>query len=313
MTAKKRITFLTFGLCIVLFVSILHFRNLGDQLYYDLAMAAFGSALLGFLMTIIEYFSERKRAMESFLKASYKFTVALRNIKYIDFEEPKELLLSCIAEEQHNAYIESLSPETAKALGLSKEHTHRDEYISWMEENEVMSFSEDDDQYAILSEIYSKRMNDYKDEIVSAIQLYLDISKISIEDLSDSYGNLNFLFGNKEIRNKAYKEIYHILVDCHNKILLQTFHFNMLNKKSVGNFVACANGVLELNEYFFETRVETGGDINVTSIYHSVLDNVSESIEVFREKTYFNKVSSSFKRTPVLSKYNMIDFEKQGS
>ena len=43
-------------------------------------------------MSLTEYFTERRKAMEDFLRASYKVYSKLRKIKYIDTDEPRDLI-----------------------------------------------------------------------------------------------------------------------------------------------------------------------------------------------------------------------------
>ena len=101
MKTKKWVTFITAGISaislICAIVATCPCVNL--PLMYDISMAIFGSALLGFIMSLIEYFAERRKAMESFLSAAYKVYVQLRKIKLLKLDQPQDLILDCIAEE----------------------------------------------------------------------------------------------------------------------------------------------------------------------------------------------------------------------
>ena len=72
MTAKKWVTIVTFVCTIEVIIFIVIFKlyclenNIGYDIGYDIALAVFGSALLGFVMSLVEYFSERKNAMKQF-------------------------------------------------------------------------------------------------------------------------------------------------------------------------------------------------------------------------------------------------------
>ena len=163
MKAKKWVTFITAGISaislICAIVATCPCVNL--PLMYDISMAIFGSALLGFIMSLIEYFAERRKAMESFLSAAYKVYVQLRKIKLLKLDQPQDLILDCIAEEQHNKQWGKCDGETAKELGIEAVHKKRDAYIAWIQENEPMSFSESDDIESILIQIYNERIEDY--------------------------------------------------------------------------------------------------------------------------------------------------------
>ena len=83
MKAKKWITIITFGVSIgSLICATITACDEKYDLFYDVSMAIFGSALLGFIMSLIEYFVERRKTMEYFLTAAYKIYVQLRKIKY---------------------------------------------------------------------------------------------------------------------------------------------------------------------------------------------------------------------------------------
>lgn len=132
MKAKKWLTIITLVVTLVAMIVALYAKYKKCDLAYDFSMAIFGSALLGFIMSLTEYFTERRKAMEDFLRASYKVYSKLRKIKYIDTDEPRDLIIDCIAEEQRNDLYCGLEGETAKAMGMIVDHTKRDEYIAWM-------------------------------------------------------------------------------------------------------------------------------------------------------------------------------------
>ena len=68
MAAKKWVTIVTFVCTIevIIFIVIFKLYCLENNIVYDISLAVFGSALLGFVMSLVEYFSERKNAMEQF-------------------------------------------------------------------------------------------------------------------------------------------------------------------------------------------------------------------------------------------------------
>ena len=98
MKAKKWVTFITVGISVISLICaiVANCSCVNLPLMYDISMAIFGSALLGFIMSLIEYFAERRKAMEDFLGAACKIYVQLRKIKLLKLDEPKELILDCI-------------------------------------------------------------------------------------------------------------------------------------------------------------------------------------------------------------------------
>lgn len=308
MKAKKWVTFITAGISaislICAIVATCPCVNL--PLMYDISMAIFGSALLGFIMSLIEYFAERRKAMESFLSAAYKVYVQLRKIKLLKLDQPQDLILDCIAEEQHNKQWGKCDGETAKALGIEAVHKKRDAYIAWIQENEPMSFSESDDIESILIQIYNERIEDYSNMFMKYMDMYIVASKIDLEDLSNAYGNLDFLFGIRTIRLAAVKSIYSQLQEYCNKINLEVYLFNMI-KDEKGSFGVCCKKIMELNDFFFVTETTQDDGREWTAIYQRKLDDISDRMEEFRSKIYFKKDVTYQKKHPVFSQLRRIN------
>lgn len=77
---------------------------------YDIALAVFGSALLGFIMSLVEYFSERKKAMEQFWIEAKRVLAQFRKAEYIYFDELEKIVTGCIAENYYNKRAKELPP-----------------------------------------------------------------------------------------------------------------------------------------------------------------------------------------------------------
>ena len=305
MKAKKWVTFITAGVSAISLICSIIAYKISVDLMYDISMAIFGSALLGFIMSLIEYFAERRKAMEDFLRAAYKVYVQLRKIKLLKLDEPQELILDCISEEQHNKQWEKCDGETAKSLGFNVVHKKRDAYIAWMQENKPMSFSENDNIDAILIQIHNECVENYTNTFMKYMDMYIVASKIDLEDLSNAYGNLDFLFGNRKIRLAAFESIYSKLQEYRNKIKSEVFHFNMI-KDGKGSLGVCRKKVLELNDFFFETETAQNDGREWTTVHQRKFDDVSDRIEEFRSKIYFRKEVQYEKKAPVFSQLRRI-------
>lgn len=83
---KKWLTVITFFCAISALIAALYIGKEKQCIGYDIAMAVFGSALLGFIMSTIEYFAERRRSMERFWLEARAALIKLRKIKYIDID-----------------------------------------------------------------------------------------------------------------------------------------------------------------------------------------------------------------------------------
>lgn len=306
MKAKKWVTFITAGVSAISLICAIIAYGISVDLMYDISMAIFGSALLGFIMSLIEYFAERRKAMEDFLSAAYKVYVQLRKIKLLKLDIPQDLILDCIAEEQYNKQWEKCDSETAKALGVEAIHKNRDAFIEFMQKTEPMYFAVNDDVEAVLIPLYNEYIKDYSDMFMKHMDMYIAASKIDLEDLSNAYGNLDFMFANKKIRLAAGKSIYSKLNEYKNKILEEVYHFDMV-KNGKGSFVVCCKKIIELNDFFFVTEITQDNGIELTTIHQKKLDDMSDRMEEFRSKIYFSKDVKYQKKSPVFSQRRQIN------
>ena len=273
---------------------------------YDIALAVFGSALLGFIMSLVEYFSERKKAMEQFWIEAKRVLAQFRKAEYIYFDEPEDIVTGCIAENYYNKRAKELPPGVSGIFGPEESHEYQKKYIQWMKENEPMSFTENDDIGVILNQVCISRMENYEKNVNEVIDNYIELSKISLYELDSAYGNLNFIFSNKNIRLKAYNEIFNKIRTIKQKILEETYHFN-LYKDNKGNFAVCMNKAIEVSKILFTEKKKSEDAYDYVSIYQKEFDDIEESLEVFRTKIYFKSKVEPVERIPVTGR--MMNFK----
>lgn len=120
MRAKKWLTFATIICTMASVVLMIVFQCNDIKIGYDISLALFGSAFLGFIMSLIEYFSERKSSMEKFWIEARKVLIQFRKAKPIVTSEPEELIFNSFAEEIHNRQVEQYGKKVANSLGLKK-------------------------------------------------------------------------------------------------------------------------------------------------------------------------------------------------
>ena len=308
MTAKKWVTIVTLICTIIAVVLMPVFKYCFSEgnIGYDIALAVFGSSLLGFIMSLVEYFSERKKAMEQFWIEAKRVLSQFRKAEYIYFDEPEEIVTGCIAENYYNKRAKELPPGVAGIFGPEESHEYQEKYTQWMEENEPMSFTENDDIGNILNQICISRMENYEKTVNKVIDNYIELSKISLYELDSAYGNLNFIFANNNIRLKAYNEIFNKIRTIKQKILEETYHFN-LYKDNKGNFAVCMSKAIEVSKVLFIEEKKSEDVFDYVSIYQKEFDDIEESLETFRAKIYFRSKVESIERIPVTGR--MMNFK----
>ncbi len=306
MRAKKWLTIITFiCVCAGLFL-VFHFNFCRLKLGYDIALAIFGSAVLGFIMSFIEYLAEREKAMATFWQEAQAILREFRKLKPLCVDEPEELLLASFAEEESNKEVDQYSKHAAGLLRLSKKHDSRSNMMAWLEENEYMSFDEYDDVDSILLELYNKRIKSEYKKIESAFKAYVDFSEISLTNLDNAYGNLDFMFDNMKIRKRAYDMIFNRMRSIRNLVAEKAYFFRLYPERK-GSFVNCAKKVFELNRQFFVYKDEQVGENTFKFIYQQAFDEIEDELEAFRVKIYLKSENETKEHYPVVG--SMVMFE----
>ena len=312
MKAKKWLTILTFicTLLGVIFCLIFNYTEL--KIGYDLSLATFGSSLLGFIMSLAEYFVERRKAMENFWLEARIVLKNFRKLQPVCVSVPKDLLLSCFFEEEQNESVDKYGEIVAKSMGLEKKHDSRERLLAWMEQNEPMSFTEDDDIDSILNEVYQNRIQSEHRGFEKAINEYVEFSEIELMSLDNAYGNLDFIFANKKIRQVAYDKIFNQMRSIRNAVLEQAYHFRLCSEGK-GSFIVCAKKVLELNEKIFVSETKQQGGIKSDCIYQKEFDEIEDNLEKFRVKIYLNAKEEKIEHHPVVGRVICFEEEKEGA
>lgn len=104
--SKKWLTIITLIITVLsLFLAIIIGKD-SNCITYDISMAVFGGAALGFIMSLTEYYVERRKAMEEFWLQASKVLNELKKIKYLDVDAPVNLIVDAIREDSSNTLRE---------------------------------------------------------------------------------------------------------------------------------------------------------------------------------------------------------------
>ena len=307
MKAKKWLTIITF-ICSAISALIgvyTHFKCNGG-IVYDFAMAIFGSALLGFIMSITEYFPERKKTMENFWTETYKVIDAMQKLKYVDIDEPKDIVLAALHEEQNNEYIYSLGEDEAKSLKLFPSYSAKENMIQWIIENSYLKHLKKSIAEHQAEERYKQKMAEYKKQFQECVDSYLTFANLDLNKLSSAYGSLDFIFANNIIRYRVYTRIYEKIKNLKFSALARTPNFNAL-KEGKGNICVCSQNSWEISDMHFDTVYDKSENTLHKSIYHKSSDDLREEVEWFHSKIYFRRQPEPKKRVPVLTKATRLD------
>ena len=297
MKAKKWLTIITMIVSVLSLVVAFVIGKCSNCIYYDISMALLGSAVLGFIMSLTEYYVEKRKAMEEFWVQAIKILRKLREIEHLDLDAPLGLIIEAFREERSNELFHNLaiSPDDKEI-----KHEAKNNLISWYEKNASLSFDNNTDVDKELEEFYKSKLDSYHKSFMQCMESYQLASSVELGPLDNAYGNMDFIFANKCIRNKAYNLIYDKIKNSVFQFRTEAFHFNLL-KDGNGNFLVCATKTSELDNKFFETKEESTQDYTITRTYQGIFDDIDESLEKFRCKIYRTKYEP-LKREPVSGK-----------
>ena len=281
MKAKKWLTIITLVITALSLVLAFIIGKNSNCITYDISMAIFGGAALGFIMSLTEYYVERRKAMEEFWLQATKVLNELKKIKYLDVDAPINLIVDAIHEDDSNALKKKfhLLSDDEKISVNAKENL-----ISWYKENIPIPFDENTDNKE-LTQLYDSNMAGHKEVFLECMDSYREASMVELGNLDNAYGNLDFIIANKCIRQKAYEQIYDKLRKIVYQFQQEVYYFNQL-KDGKGNFPVCILKVSELNQEYFLSKEENFQEYTNILIFQNVFDDIDASLEKFRCKIY---------------------------
>lgn len=309
LNAKKWLTIITLIISLIsLLIALLIGKN-SNCIYYDVSMALLGSAVLGFIMSLTEYYVERQKAMEEFWIQATQVLKELRKIKHIDLDAPLNLIIEALGEERSNELNQmfAMLPEN-KII----HHEAKTKLISWYEENIPLPrlFDEYTDIDNKIEEFYKAQMDSYKQSFMHCMESYQIASTVALGSLNNAYGNLDFIFANKCIRDAANNSIYDKLKKIVSQYKEESKDFYLLKNRK-GNFPVCAIKVSNLDKEYFLSKEETVHGYTNTLVYQNIFDNIDASLEKFRCRIYRTKYEAP-KAEPISGKIIYFDKNKVG-
>ena len=120
---------------------------------YDISLACFGSAVLGFVVAVTAYSAERRDVMEQFWDEGIELTNGIRRIKHIEFDEPIELVKDAIKEKK------------GSFLSDNKDSHAKEKLKEWIAENQ---FPDDGrlDYEEVLEKHYQRIIKAYRQAVI---------------------------------------------------------------------------------------------------------------------------------------------------
>jgi len=279
MKEKKNIVIINIAISFVLLALLFIFKfyvcdKKISQFIYDLSLAIFGGSSLGIVLTLVEYFSEKRKCMEEFYQSAISIEKKLCNLNYLFFDEPLDFVEQLLCERQRNEaykYFKTIKPSyTAKEKLIN-------EYIDGSIKNEDVSLNEN---------IYNSKLIEYDKRIRDCAITLLEISEVDINELGNRYFAMDFFIINKKVKYTiAYHQIYKTIVDALGEISRIRLDLNTFIESKNGNYQVILPLINRTMNYWYKL-VE---DSQTRTIYPILWNNLNNSIEKFRCAIYKEK------------------------
>lgn len=301
MKAKKWLTIMTFSCSIASLSVALIIGNNSNSIFYDISLAVFGSAMLGFIMSLIEYFTQRQVAMEAFWYEALMALNVLRKYKPINVDAPTSLIESCFQEEWFN--------DQASKFNGKLENKHMMALVDWYANNHEQTIMLDEGEIykEELINRYKNQMEKYKQEYQKCIDSCMLVGQMDINPLMNAYGNLDFICNNRSIRQLAYEKIYKAIRKFYELSYENLYHFIIL-QEGKGSFPACAQIAREICQRVFTEEIIEHNEIQFRNVYQKWFDDIDEELEKFRCHIYFKPQENKPHRTPIFSTTDIHGF-----
>ena len=234
------------------------------NLIYDLALACFGSALLGIVVALAGYTAERRIAMEKFVEEIRKAIAIIDDIPLIEITDD---VLGALRDEN------SSFPNTTQNIDRLKSYI---ECTLPINENTT-----DEQIYAWVERDYQGELENARKQLRKAAEAYIKVGEFDISDIDFAYGQLEFLFGNKTVRKDAFKNLYNKIRNIRQICSDQCRVFKAY-LAGHGNKNLVIEIMFQLQNMIFENR---NGE------YYAVLrDDLKHDLVTFRNQIYNTKI-----------------------
>jgi len=299
MRAAKWLTIITIVLTIIFLVLSVLFYFYKINLAYDISLAIFGGSILGFIMSLIEYYAAKRQSMETFYKEALRAISRLGKAKFFLINEPTNLVLNCISEEFSNKFTVS------ELIPIKYESKER--FIDFYKQGFPTEITDSLKFIEYAEDWYSKTMQGYYSELEKSMDIYIELPGMQLGELDNAYGNLDFIIANRTLRKLAYEQIYNPIKEFKESVVREAYHFQ-LYKAGEGNISDCTNFLLKLNEKWFSKKEVNRDEIHSVTIYQKYYDMLEDSVEKFRCKIYNQKYRED-EHKPIISRIYQIKHE----
>lgn len=179
----------------------------------------FTSAFVVLLVSIKEYWYERKKALEKLYFAAYDILHTFMGIYPFITDEPIKIVAECLGEIDNNKFNEETNkqlkeriPDIESESLIPYDNFAKKKYkmylLSNMATNEILKYRTLNQLDEYLEKQYDYNMNRYIMYLEKSIDSYLRFDSIDCKEMTIAINEIDFLFANKTIRKRVFDDLY---------------------------------------------------------------------------------------------------------
>ena len=268
MKVKRMFVYITLIVLVASLIGVIFLQHI--SMFHEISLGILSGSIVGLVMTLAEYFVERRKAMWNFYQAGCKMERVLSFGEYgahsLMHNAPLDLIFDCVGYNRRK-FSASEREEIIKCGG----HNVKD-----IEDFLDTRFIDDGLEYYVAN---------IRKELVETLNFCLKVSE-ELEGcgLEDAYENLAFFWGDRSKKHLHQKEIYNIYNKAMDKFRLSSLRRYVQYPKSYSNLQSWSKLIKDLNEYFFSQKTNDIGNAYYSDYDEIIRDELNEHLQKFRKR-----------------------------
>lgn len=265
----------------------------------NFSFAILGSALLGMIMSLTEYYVARKQALLQYYLCAIDILKEIKKAKYFFMQEPLDLIQAYFLEKQDNQF---------KLISNKLEEKQaRNKLLAYMSEKWKRTVDIPEPEFSEYAEAqFVDRVEQYEINSTKTMELYVTISKMDLRPLENAYGELDFFFMNKTMRRRIFRDIHSQLREYKQEIVRKAYHFQLYFTSESDNLAVLLSMIDEIQQKYFAVQTIDDRNYRITTIYEKFADGVEDEIERLRCDIYKQQFMKP-EHYPCLEHHEMIE------
>ena len=227
------------------------------ELILNILYGVFGSGILTFIISVIEYSNIKRQAINDFYDECSDFLELIHKVSYMDITELEEATAKYIS---------------LKLLFDSDENDRKAFCAKTKKELNNANINVDEDGVIMLLKLES---DSFEKRLTESMLSYIDVSKHSIQRLYRFTNSFYFFSPVFNKKHKEYLELYDEVDSLYRAISTKAAYFHGYIKNNVGNAYQMVSFIKELNSKLFGIEQYENGKIAWDEKYHMLSNKLS--------------------------------------